>query len=81
MSARVTGLEKKEASLFMRPLYIGYQKAVGKVGTPLKVQARRPLIAWFGNLFGVVIEKSGKIGKRLHVFVQLRAAQIVECPF
>ena len=53
----------------------------GKVLTPLKVQAHRPAVAWMGNLLGVAIEKSGKIEARLHTLVQLRAAQIVECPF
>ena len=53
----------------------------GKVGTSLKVLAHRPSIAWFGNLFGLAIEKSGTVEKRIHLLAQLRAAQIVECPF
>jgi len=43
--------------------------------------AHRPSIAWFGNLFGIAIEKSGKVEQRIHLLVQLRTAQIVECPF
>ncbi|HZH34258.1 MAG TPA: hypothetical protein VEX64_05420, partial [Pyrinomonadaceae bacterium] len=64
-----------------KPLYAAVRKVLGKVVEPIKVQARRPGIAWFGNLMGVAIERSGKIEARIHVMAQLRAAQIVECPF
>ncbi|HEX8368467.1 MAG TPA: hypothetical protein VF604_07995 [Pyrinomonadaceae bacterium] len=76
---RIRGLEK--APLAMKLLYLASKKMVGKVVEPLKVQAHRPSIAWFGNLLGLVIEKSGKVEARIHVLAQLRAAQIVECPF
>lgn len=65
----------------MKLLYLASKKMVGKIVEPLKVQAHRPSIAWFGNLLGLVIEKSGKVEARIHVMAQLRAAQIVECPF
>lgn len=78
---RIRGLEEKEASLFVKPLYAAVRRVLGKVVTPLKVQARRPGIAWFGNLLGLAIEKSGKVEAKIHVLAQLRAAQIVECPF
>lgn len=78
---RIIGLEESEAPLSVKPLYIGSKKTVGKVVTPLKVQAHRPSIAWFGNLLGLAIQKSGKVEARIHVMAQLRAAQIVECPF
>ncbi len=78
---RIQGIEENEASVWVKPLYIGSKKILGKVIQPLKIQARRPGIAWFGNLLGLAIEKSGKVEARIHVLVQLRAAQIVECPF
>ena len=78
---RINGIEEDTASLLIKPLYIGSKKILGKVVAPLKVMARRPGIAWFGNLLGLAIERSGKIEARIHVFAQLRAAQIVECPF
>ncbi|MCU1289540.1 MAG: hypothetical protein JWN60_1769 [Acidobacteria bacterium] len=78
---RIKGIEEDEASLLVKPLYIGSKKILGKVVAPLKVMARRPGIAWFGNLLGLAIDKSGKVEARIHVFAQLRAAQIVECPF
>ena len=65
----------------MRPVYWMSRRVVGAVVTPLKVQARRPGIAWIGNLLGLAIEKSGELPPRLHVLVQLRAAQMVGCPF
>ncbi len=78
---RIRGLEEGEASFWVRPLYAAARKVLGKVVQPIKVQARTPKIAWFGNLFGLAIEKSGKIEARIHVLVQTRAAQIIECPF
>jgi hypothetical protein len=81
MTQRVEGLEEKDAPLLARPVYWVTKKMFGKVLTPIKVQARRPGIMWLGNLLGLAIEKSGKIERRMHTLVQLRAAQVVECPF
>ena len=81
MAQRIRGLEEREASLLVRPIFWISRRMFGKVLTPLKVQAHRPGIAWMGNLLGVAIEKSGRVEARLHTLVQLRAAQIVECPF
>ena len=78
---RIKGIENDKVSLYVKPLYIISKKIVGKVVEPLKVQAHRPSIVWFGNLLGLTIEKSGKVEARIHVLAQLRAAQIVECPF
>ena len=81
MAQRIEGLEKGDAPLLARPLYSITPRMFGKVLTPIKVKARRPLVAWLDGLFGLAVEKSGKVEPRLHVLVQLRAAQIVECPF
>ena len=81
MTPRIKPIEESDAPLWIKPLFAAYKKAVGKVTTAVKVQAHRPSIAWFGNLFGLAIEKSGKVEKRIHVLAQFRAAQIVECPF
>lgn len=79
--SRIKPIEEMDAPIFLKPLYMGFKKIAGKVGTSLKVSAHRPSIAWFANLFGLAIEKSGTVEKRIHFLVQLRAAQIVECPF
>lgn len=78
---RIKGIADDKVSLFVKPLYVASKKMVGKIVEPLRVQAHRPSIAWFGNLLGLAIEKSGKLEARIHVLAQLRAAQIVECPF
>lgn len=78
---RIQGIDEDQAPLSVKPLFMASKKILGKVVAPLKVMARRPGIAWFGNLLGVAIEKSGRIEARIHVLTQLRAAQIVECPF
>ncbi|MDQ4123558.1 MAG: hypothetical protein M3209_19140 [Acidobacteriota bacterium] len=78
---RIRGLEENEASILVKPLYAAVRKILGKVIEPIKVQARRPAIAWFGNLLNVTIERSGKVELRIHALVQFRASQVVECPF
>ncbi len=78
---RIQGINEDKAALWVKPLFIASRKILGKVVEPLKVMARRPGIAWFGNLHGMAIEKSGRVEARIHVLTQLRAAQIVECPF
>ncbi len=77
---RIKGVEETEASVLIKPLYAASKKILGKVVQPLKVQARRPGIAWFGILLGLAIENSGKFESRIYFLAQLRAAQIVECP-
>ena len=81
MTLRVQALEERDAPLAARPLYRIVRRMFGKDLTPVKVQARRPGILWLGSLLGAAIERSGKVEKRLHTLVQLRAAQVVECPF
>ncbi len=81
MTQRIKTIEETDAPIILKPLYIGFKRIAGKVGTSLKVLAHRPSIAWFSNLFGLAIEKSGTVERRIHLLVQLRAAQIVECPF
>jgi hypothetical protein len=81
MSQRLSNLEGKEVPFLARPVYWISKRIVGKVVTPIKVKARRPGILWTDNFLGVAIDRSGKLPKRLHTIVQLRAAQIVECPF
>jgi len=78
---KVTGLKKKEASIWLRPLFFGYKRVVGKVTEPFRVMARRPSIAWFSNLLGMMIERSGRVEPRLHVLTQTVAARMVGCPF
>lgn len=81
MAQRIKAIEESDAPIFLKPLYIGFKKVVGKVGTSLKVMAQRPSIAWFSNILGLAIEKSGKVEQRVHLLAQLRAAQTVECPY
>ena len=78
---RINGLEAHEAPFVLRPLYWVTRRRFGKVLTPIKVQARRPKVAWFGNLLALAFEKSNKLDKRLHHLAHLRVAQVIGCPF
>lgn len=78
---RVKPLKEREASIALRPLFVGYKRVVGRLTEPLLVMARLPSVAWFSNLLGMRIERAGKVGQRLHVLAQTRTAQVVGCPF
>jgi hypothetical protein len=55
------------------------KKMFGKELTPYRVIARRPKILWLGSLLGKVI--IGEVEPCLHELAQLRAAQLIGCPF
>jgi alkylhydroperoxidase family enzyme len=79
--SRIRGLESSEAPFVARPLYWITRRMFGRDLTPLKVAARRPKVAWFGNLLALAFEKSPKIDARLNHLVHLRTAQMIGCPF
>ncbi len=76
---RIRPLERRETPLASRPFLSILKKMFGKELTPYRVIARRPKILWLSGLLGKVI--SGKVDLRVHELVQLRAAQMIGCPF
>ncbi len=76
---RIRPLERKETPLVARPFLSILKKMFGKELTPYRVIARRPKILWLSALLGKVI--SGTVEPRVHELVQLRAAQMIGCPF
>jgi hypothetical protein len=78
---RIRALERNEASFSARLLFSVIRRQIGKVLTPIKVQAHRPGIMWGFAAMTTALEYSkgaDKIAKRL---VSLRTAQIIGCPF
>jgi hypothetical protein len=78
---RIRALERKEASFSARLLYSAIKRQVGKVLTPIKVQAHRPGIMWGFAAMTVALEFSKRADKITKRLVTLRTAQIVGCPF
>ena len=78
---RISPLEPKEASWSARLLFAAVKRQVGKVLTPLKVQAHRPGIMWGFALAGMAVEFSKGADKIVKRLVTIRTAQIVGCPF
>jgi alkylhydroperoxidase family enzyme len=78
---RIRGLERNEARFWLRPLFSYLAKRFGKTPTPFKVWARRP-----GALLGLAglmtaLERSKLVDAKLKRLANIRAAQIVGCPF
>ncbi len=78
---RIRPLERKEASFSARLLFSAVKRQVGKVLTPLRVQAHRPGIMWGFALAGMSLEFSKGADKIVKRLVTIRTAQIVGCPF
>jgi alkylhydroperoxidase family enzyme len=76
---RIRPLERKETPLIARPFLSILKKMFGKELTPYRVIARRPKILWLSGLLGKFI--SGTVESRMHELAQLRAAQMIGCPF
>jgi len=78
---RIRPLERNEASFSARLLFAAVKRQVGKVLTPLKVQAHRPGIMWGFAIAGMALEFSKGADKIVKRLVTIRTAQIVGCPF
>ena len=78
---RIRPLERNEASWSARLLYSAIKRQVGKVLTPIKVQAHRPGIMWASAVMSMALEFSKGADKIVKRLVTLRTAQIVGCPF
>ena len=78
---RIRPLERNEASFSARLLYSAIKRQVGKVITPMKVQAHRPGIMWGFAAATIALEFSKGADKIVKRLVTLRTAQIVGCPF
>jgi len=78
---RIRGLERNEASFSARLLYSAIKRQVGKVITPMKVQARRPGILWGFAIATAALEFSKGLDKTVKRLVTIRTAQIIGCPF
>jgi len=78
---RIRPLERNEASFSARLLFSAVKRQVGKVLTPLKVQAHRPGIMWAFAAAGMAVEFSKGADKIVKRLVTIRAAQIIGCPF
>jgi hypothetical protein len=78
---RIRPLERNEASLSARLLFSAIKRQVGKVITPMKVQAHRPGIMWGSAVMSMALEFSKGADKIVKRLVTIRTAQIVGCPF
>jgi hypothetical protein len=78
---RIRPLERNEASFSARLLFSMVKRQVGKVLTPIRVQAHRPGIMWGFAAATMALEFSKGADKIVKRLVTIRTAQIVGCPF
>ena len=81
MSARIPGVEAKEAGLLTRFLYRMVKKKIGRVVMPVKVTAHHPrLLRAYGHM-EMGQEAAHSVDKRLKALVQIKVALMIGCPF
>jgi len=78
---RIRPLERNETSFSARLIYTAVERQLGKVVTPVKVQAHRPGILWGFAAMSAALEFSKAADKIVKRLVTLRTAQIVGCVF
>jgi hypothetical protein len=78
---RIRALERNEASFSARLMFSMIKRQVGKVLTPIRVQAHRPGIMWGFAAATAALEFSKGADKIVKRLVTIRTAQIVGCPF
>jgi alkylhydroperoxidase family enzyme len=78
---RITGLERNQASWFLRPLYTYLKRRFGKELTPYKVWAHRPGTVLALGALMATIDGSRVVDRKLKSLASIRTAQIIGCPF
>jgi len=78
---RIRPLERNEASFSARLLFAMVKRQVGKVLTPIRVQAHRPGIMWGFAAATIALEFSRGADRIVKRLVTIRTAQIIGCPF
>lgn len=78
---RIRPLETNEVGLSVKLLFALMKHQIGKVITPVRVQARRPGILWGFVAAMMAVEFSKAADKTVKRLVTIRTAQIVGCPF
>jgi alkylhydroperoxidase family enzyme len=78
---RIRPLERDEAKFSARLLFSMVKRQVGKVLTPIRVQAHRPGIMWGFAAATMALEFSKGADKIVKRLVTIRTAQVIGCPF
>jgi hypothetical protein len=78
---RIEPLADDRIPFALRPLTGALRRQFGKVLTPIRVWAYRPLITWLYSLFMTAVESSKVVDGSIKRLVSLRAAQLIGCLF
>ena len=78
--ARIQGIEAEQAPFFVRQVMKKVRKMLGKVVTPMKIQARVPRVFWMNIAMEWLLGKT-KLPVRWRYIVNVRTAARVGCPF
>ena len=81
VTARVSGLEKKNAPWHLRWFYGLMRKMFGKDFTPAKIQMRLPGLVWGGIAMEAGLGRKRLVSLRYIQLGKIRAAARVGCPF
>jgi hypothetical protein len=80
-TARITGLERKNAPWHLRWFYRVMRKMFGKDLTPATIQMRVPGIVWGGIAMEAALARKRLVSLRYIQLGKVRTAARIGCPF
>lgn len=80
-TARITGLERKNAPWHLRWFYGVVRKMFGKDLTPVTIQMRVPGIVWGGIAMEAALARKRLVSLRYIQLAKVRTAARIGCPF
>lgn len=81
MTARMAGVEAKDAGLVVRVAYWFTKRKVGKVIEPIKITAHHPRLLRAVGSMEMGQEAARSVPAALKALVQVKVAMMVGCPF
>ena len=78
--ARIEGITKR-GSLFAQISFFFSKRKVGKVTTPLRIQALHTQILKGYGLMELAQDKAKKVSGAIKILAQIRVATLIGCPF
>jgi 4-carboxymuconolactone decarboxylase len=79
--ARIEGVQPKNAGFFVRFAYFMTKRKVGRVVTPIRIEAHHPRLLRARAHMELGQEAAKTVDPRLKALAQVKGAMLVGCPF
>jgi len=79
--ARINGVKREHAGLFVRLAYFMTKRKVGKVVTPIKIVAHHPRLLRAIAHMELGQEAAQSVSPQLKALLEVKVATLIGCPF